>query len=145
MDARGLRSALLTLGVVVLAVVPAVIVFGLGWLPPGKPAAGAPDRTPEVWTLFVLVYFFWLLGLMLLTIVVNDRMGRHWRSWDRAPRPEKKRRRRVAAGMKYLEGQREAEAEAAREAARARRAADQPPAATGSPGSNGSGDPGRVA
>ena len=149
-DSRRLLLGLPTLGAVLLAVAPAVVAFGLGWLPPGKPAAGAADRTPEVWALFALLYLVWLFGLMLLLIVVNDRMGRHWRSWDRAPRPQKKRRRRMAAGMKYLEGQQEAQAEAAREAARARRADDQPGAddelraAAESAGSNGSGDPRRV-
>jgi len=159
---RTLR-ALVTVAAIVLAVLPAVVVFGLGWLTLGHPevpvGGTAPrDTTPlEAWALFALFYFAWMFGLMVLLIWVFDRMGYHWRSWDRAPRREKKRRLRLSAGMSFLAGQEKAQAnadaarrraaseaarkkaasEAAREAARARAAG--PHGGGPSPGAGGGG------
>ena len=55
--------------------------------------------------LFALFYLAWMFALMVLVIWTYDRLGRYWHSWDRAPRREKKRRRRLEAGLKYMEGQ----------------------------------------
>jgi hypothetical protein len=108
-----LLTGLVTLAAVVLAAVPALVVFGLGWLSFGHFAAVAGEvprdaSSPEMWVLFALFYLAWMLGLMVLLILAYDHLGRNWRSWDRAPRPEKKRRRRLGAGLSYLEGQEKA-------------------------------------
>lgn len=114
MDLTRLLTGLVTVAAVVLAALPAAVVFGLGWLPLGHPSVPSggevpPDTTsPELWVLFALFYLAWMLGLMVLLIWTYDRLGRNWRSWDRAPRREKKRRRRLGAGMQYLEGQEKA-------------------------------------
>jgi len=115
-DRRHLLTVALTVAAVALAALPAAVVFGLGWLgPAGSPPTGAvTDRTPEAWVLFALFYLVWMGGLMVLLIVANDRLGRHWRSWDRDPRPRKRQRRRLAAGMSYLAGQERARAAEAR-------------------------------
>lgn len=116
MDRRHLLTVALTVAAVVLAALPAAVVFGLGWLEPaGSPPAGSvTDRTPEAWVLFALFYLVWMGGLMVLLIVANDRLGRHWRSWDRDQRPGKRQGRRLAAGMSYLAGQERARAAEAR-------------------------------
>jgi len=122
-ERRRVVSVVLTVAFVALAMAPAVVVFSAGWLSAGShsPAGDASDRTPEAWVVFTLFYLLWMLGLTIGLITINDRRGLHWRSWDRSSRPEKKRRRRLAAGMKYLEGQEEARAEAGRDPARAAR------------------------
>lgn len=140
MDVRRLLLALSTFALVVLAAAPALVVFGLEWLSLGDaPASGdasSAGSSPESWVLFAGFYLAWMFGLMALAIVVNDRLGRRWRSWDRSPRLQKKRLRRREAGLKYLEGQEKARAEAERETARARtperasaraKAAERPP------------------
>jgi hypothetical protein len=114
MDLTRLLTGLVTVAAVALAAVPAIVVFGLGWLTlghPGVPSDGAapPDTSsPELWVLFALFYLAWMLGLMVLLIWTYDRLGRNWRSWDRAPRRAKNRRRRLGAGLSYLEGQEKA-------------------------------------
>jgi len=114
MDRTRLLTSFVTVAAVVLAAVPAVAVFGLGWLPlgyPDVPSGGKvpPDTTsPELWVLFAVFYLVWMLGLMVLLIWTYDRLGRNWRSWDRAPLREKKRRRRLKAGLSYIEGQEKA-------------------------------------
>jgi hypothetical protein len=114
MDRTRLLTSFATVTAVVLAAVPAVVVFGLGWLTLGHPSVPSggtvpPDTTsPEQWVLFALFYLAWMFGLMVLLIWTYDRLGRYWHSWDRAPRREKKRRRRLSAGMSYLEGQEKA-------------------------------------
>ena len=114
MDRTRLLTNLVTIAAVVLAAVPAALVFGLGWLTMGHPSVPSggtvpPDTTsPELWVLFALFYLAWMFALMVLLIWTYDRLGRNWRSWDRAPRREKKRRRRLSAGMGYLEGQEKA-------------------------------------
>lgn len=127
MDRRRFLFVALTVITVALAAAPAVVVFGLGWLSLGSSSVSA-DRAPEAWALFALFYLVWMLALMIVLIVANDRLGRHWRSWDRVPRPAKKARRRLAAGMRYLAGQEKARADAGRDAARSR-AAERPPRA----------------
>ena len=113
MDRTRLLTGLVTVTAVVLAAAPAIVVFGLGWLtlgPVSVPGATVPPDTtsPEQWVLFALFYLAWMLGLMVLLIWTYDRLGRNWRSWDRAPRREKKQRRRLGAGLSYLEGQEKA-------------------------------------
>ena len=111
MDRTRLLTSLVTVAALVLAAAPAAIVFGLGWLTMGHPSVPSggevpPDTTsPEAWVLFALSYLAWMFALMVLLIWTYDRLGRNWRSWDRAPRREKKRRRRLSAGLSYLEGQ----------------------------------------
>jgi hypothetical protein len=126
-DRRHFLFVALTVITVALAAAPAAVVFGLGWLSLGSSSVSAA-RAPEAWALFALFYLAWMLALMVALIVANDRLGRHWRSWDRAPRTEKKARRRLAAGMRYLAGQEKARVDAGRDAARAR-AAGRPPRA----------------
>jgi len=114
MDRTRLLTSLVTVAAVALAALPAIVVFALGWLTlghPSVPSGGEVPRdttSPEAWVLFALFYLAWLFGLMVLLIWVYDRLGCNWRSWDRAPRREKKRRRRLSSGLKYLEGQEKA-------------------------------------
>lgn len=147
MERPRLLRTLVTVAAVVLAAVPAAVAFGLGWLTFGHPDAPGggptpPDTTPpEAWALFALFYLAWLFALMVLVIWSFDRVGHHWRAWDRAPRKEKKRRRRVAAGMDFLAGQQKARADAEAELARRRAALEQTRlrGPTGAPGAGGAG------
>ena len=126
---RTLRTVV-TVAAILLAVLPAAVVFGCGWLTfghPSVPVGGTVPRDatpPEAWALFALFYLAWMFGLMVLLIWTFDRLGHHWRSWDRAPRKEKKRRLRLSAGLGFLAGQEKARAQASTEAARRRAAAD---------------------
>jgi hypothetical protein len=126
---RTLRTVV-TVAAIVLAVLPAAVVFGFGWLTfghPSVPAGGTVPRDatpPEAWALFALFYVAWMFGLMVLLIWTFDRLGHHWRSWDRAPRKEKKRRLRLTAGLGFLAGQEKARTQAATDAARRRATAD---------------------
>ena len=128
MDRSRLLKTLITVAALALVALPAVVAFGLGWLSFGHPdvpngGATLPDTTPlEAWALFAVVYFFWLFGLMLLVVWSFDRVGHHWRAWDRAPRKEKKKRRRLSAGVGFLAGQEKARADAEAELARRRAA-----------------------
>ena len=113
MDRRRLLILFVPVGLIVLALVPALVTFGLGWLrlpsiqPPG--ASPARDTTSlEAWTLFAVFYLVWMLALMVLFIWSYDRLDYHWQYHRRAPRPPKKQRRRLAAGMDFLAGQDEA-------------------------------------
>jgi hypothetical protein len=121
-----LLRTLVTVGALALAALPAAVVFGLGWLTFGHPdlpggASTPPDTTPpEAWALFALFYLVWLFGLMVLVIWSFDRIGHHWHAWDRPPRREKKRRRRLTAGVDFLAGQEKAHADAEAELARRR-------------------------
>jgi hypothetical protein len=114
MDRTRLLAGLSTVTAVVLAALPAVLIFGFGWFSLWRRGAAVggviPPNTspPEAWVLFALFYLFWMLGLMVLLIWTYDHLGRNWRSWDRAPRPEKKRRRRLGVGLRYLEAQEKA-------------------------------------
>jgi hypothetical protein len=130
MDRTRFLRTVVTVAAVVLAVLPAAVVFGLGWLPighPDVPGGGSvpPDTTPlEAWVLFSLFYLGWMFALMVLLIWTYDRLGHHWRSWDRPPRKQKKRRVRLSAGMNFLAGQEKARGQAVADAAR-RRAAQE--------------------
>ena len=89
MDRPRLLTGLVTVAAVVLAAVPAVVVFGLGWLTLGHPSRALRRHAcrptpphPSSWVLFALFYLAWMLGLMVLLIWTYDRLGRNWRSWD---------------------------------------------------------------
>jgi hypothetical protein len=141
MDRTRLYTTLMTVVVLALAVLPAAVVFGFGWLSFGHPtfrSGAVPGDTtrPEVWVLFVLFYLAWMFGLMVLTIWAYDRLGHHWRSWDRAPRKEKKRVMRLSAGLGFLAGQQRAraQAEAQRKALPVRKSAKPAPGTRPAPG-----------
>lgn len=130
MTVRRLLIWLVTAAVIVLAVLPAVVVFGLGWLslphvlPSGVTATRDTD-SPEQWVVFALAYLAWMAALMVALVWAYDRLGYHYTvSQRRKPAEPARRRRRRSAGMGYAEArERErAEAEAARaEEARRRR------------------------
>jgi hypothetical protein len=123
---------LVTAGLVVLAFVPAVVVFGLGWLrlpqiqPWGAPAA-KDTTTLEQWTLFALFYLAWMFGLMVLMIWSFDHLGHRWRYYEGTPRAHKKSRRRARATMQHVNAEQQATLQALRrrEERDARRRADR--------------------
>ena len=92
---------LVPLAALVLVVLPAFVIFRAGWLALGQVEASSLER----WVLFIVLYLGWLLALAVAWIWCNDRLGVHWRAWDRAPRREERRRRRRDAGLRLLEGQ----------------------------------------
>jgi hypothetical protein len=116
------RTALITLvtaGLIVLACLPAVVTFRLGWLQLpqlqswGEPAA--KDTTSlEGWTLFALFYLAWMAGLMVLLVWAFDRIGHHWHDYERSPRPGKKQRRRARATMQAMHAEEQATYQAMR-------------------------------
>ena len=113
MDRRRLFIFLAPVGLIVLALVPAIVTFGFGWLrlPAIQPAGAkpAPDTTSiESWTLFAVFYLVWMLALLVLFIWSYDRLDYHWQYHQRSPRPPKKQRRRLAAGLGFLAGQEKA-------------------------------------
>ena len=107
MDRRRLALTGVTLGLIVLAIAPAVVAFTAGWLhlphiePPGHPAA--PDRTPpEAWAAFALFYLVWIVGVCILLVWCYDHLGYHWQPHERKPRLSRKERRKRAAVMGAL-------------------------------------------
>ncbi len=119
MHRRTALIALVTAGLVVLACLPAVVTFGLGWLqPPHIQPWGAPaakDTTSlEAWTLFAVFYLAWMAGLTALLVWSFDRIGHKWRYYESAPRPQKKRRRRARATMQAVNAERQATMQALR-------------------------------
>jgi hypothetical protein len=129
------RTALIWLvsaGIVVLALAPAVVVFGLGWLTlPRIQAWGEPPAkdttTLEQWALFAVFCLAWMVGLMVLMIWLFDRIGHRWRTYDRPPRRKKKSLRRARATMRHIDAEQRATVEAMRrrDAREARRRADR--------------------
>ena len=113
MDRRRLLIFLVPVGLIVLALVPAIVAFG-AWLlrlPPVQPHGAAPARdttSPEAWTLFAIFYLVWMIALLVLFVLSYDRLDYHWRYHQRSPRPPKKQRGRRAAGMGFLSGQEKA-------------------------------------
>ena len=110
---------LVTTGLIVLACVPAVVTFGLGWLQlPHIQSWGQPvakDTTSlEAWTLFAVFYMCWMFGLVVLLVWSFDRIGYTWRSYDRTPRPRKKDRRRARATMQAVNAEQQATMQAMR-------------------------------
>lgn len=98
---RRLLRVLVPLAALVLAVLPALVVFRAGWLALGQGEASSMER----WVLFAVFNLVWVLALAVPVVWCNDRLGVHWRAWDRAPRREERRRRRRDAGLRLLEGQ----------------------------------------
>ena len=123
---------LVTAGLVVLALVPAVVVFGLGWLrlPQIQPWGEPPARdttTLEQWTLFAVFYLLWMIGLTVLMIWAFDHLGHRWRYYEGTPRARKKSRRRTRATMRHVNAEQQATIQAMRrrEEREARRRADR--------------------
>jgi hypothetical protein len=116
------RTALIWMvsaGIVILALAPAVVVFGLGWLtlPSIQPWGEPPVKettTLEQWALFAVFYLAWMTGLMVLMIWLFDRVGHHWRSYDRPPRRKKKSLWRARATMRHIDAEQRATVEAMR-------------------------------
>jgi hypothetical protein len=143
-DRTRLLRGLVTAAALALAVLPAAVVFGFGWLTFGHPSvpnggATLPDTSPlEAWAGFAVFYFLWLFGLMVLVVWSFDRIGHHWSAWDRVPRKQKRRRRRLRAGVDFLAGQQKAGADAEAEIARRRAAlAETRKRASGGQGTHG--------
>jgi hypothetical protein len=119
MGRRTLPIALVTVGLLILAVVPAVVAFGLGWLqlphiqPWGAPPA-QDTTTPEAWALFALFYLAWMVALTVLLVWCFDRLGHKWQPYDRSRRPAKKDRRRTRATMRAVAAEQQATNEALR-------------------------------
>jgi hypothetical protein len=119
MDRRRALIWLITAGLIVLACLPAVIVFGLGWLslPHIQPWGAPPARDAtsiEAWALFAVFYLVWAIGLMLLLIWSFDRVGHHWHYYEGTPRPRKKDRRRTRATMQQVNAEQQATIQAMR-------------------------------
>ena len=110
MHRRTAIIALVTAGLIVLACLPAVVTFALGWLqlphiqPRGAAPAGDP-ASPEAWTAFALFYLVWMVGLMVLLVWSFDRIGHYWQPYDRSPAPQKKQRRRTRATMQAMDAE----------------------------------------
>jgi hypothetical protein len=128
MHRRTALIALVTAGLVVLALVPAVVTFGLGWLqlPHIQPWGAPPARDTtslEAWTLFAVFYLAWMAGLTVLLVWSFDRIGHKWRYYETPPRPQKKSRRRARATMQAMNAEEQATIAAMRrrEAREARR------------------------
>lgn len=119
MHRRTALIALVTAGLIVLACLPAVVVFGLGWLslPQIQPWGAPPARdttTLEAWALFAVFYLLWMIGLTALLVWSFDRIGHRWRPYDRSPRPARKTRRRARATMQAMNAEQQASLEAMR-------------------------------
>jgi hypothetical protein len=119
MHRRTALIALVTAGLIILACLPAVVTFGLGWLQPPhiQPWGAQPAKdttSPEAWTLFAVFYLAWMAGLVVLLVWSFDRIGHHWRPYDRSPRPEKKQRRRTRATMRAVNAEQQATIQAMR-------------------------------
>jgi type VI protein secretion system component VasK len=119
MHRRTALIALVTAGLIVLACLPAVVTFGLGWLPlPHFQVAGVPPTkdtsTLEGWTAFALFYLAWMAGLTVLLVWCFDRIGHKWHYNERSTRPKKKERRRARATMQAVNAERQASIEAMR-------------------------------
>jgi hypothetical protein len=110
---------LVTAGVVILALLPAVVVFSLGWLQlpevRGLGEQPAPDTTPPwAWALLALFYLVWAAALGILLVWSFDRIGHRWRPYDRPPRPDRKGKRRARATLQAIDADRRATAQALR-------------------------------
>jgi len=118
-DRRRLLIVLVTIGLLVLAVVPAVVTFGLGWLrlPQIQPWGAPPAKdttTLEAWVLFALLYLAWMAALTVLLVWSFDHIGHTWQPHERSPRPGKKERRRTRATMRAVAADQQATVEALR-------------------------------
>jgi len=111
--------SLVTAGLIALALVPAVVTFGLGWLrlPQIQPWGAQPatdTTTLEQWTLFALFYLAWMAGLTVLMVWLFDRIGHRWRYYEGTPRRQKKSRRRARATMRQMDAEQKATYDALR-------------------------------
>ena len=118
MHRRTAFIALVTAGLIVLACLPAVVTFGLGWLQlPHIQPWGAPpakDTTSlEAWTLFAVFYLAWMAVLVVLLVWSFDRIGHKWRYYESTPR-SKKERRRARASMQAVNAEQQATIQAMR-------------------------------
>jgi hypothetical protein len=99
---------------VVSACLPAYVAFRSGWLAVGLDVTGQTQTglgSPggiERWVAFALFYLIWMAITGVVFVWSNDRLGVRWRPSDRAPHLPEKRRRRVVAGLRFLDGQEEA-------------------------------------
>ncbi|HEX6944748.1 MAG TPA: hypothetical protein VF196_01040 [Casimicrobiaceae bacterium] len=119
MHRRTALIGLATAGFILLALVPALVTFGLGWLrlPHIQPWGAPPAKdttTLEQWTLFAVVYLFWMIGLTVLMILVFDHLGHHWRYYESSPRRKKKSVRRARATMQQMNAEQQATMQALR-------------------------------
>jgi hypothetical protein len=110
---------LVTAGLAVLALAPAVVTFSLGWLSlpelRGLGEQPAPDTTPPwAWALFALFYLVWAACLGILLVWAFDRIGHHWRPYDRPARPDRKSGRRARATLRAVHAEQQAAHEAMR-------------------------------
>jgi hypothetical protein len=101
---RTLLRVALGLGGLALLCLPAVVALRLSWLA----LAGGPGATIERWTLFAVFYVGWTLAAVVAFVWANDRLGIHWYAHERAVRPGKRRRHRLDAGLRLLDGSRDA-------------------------------------
>lgn len=134
MTRRRLPIALATCGVILFWLLPLIVAVAGDRLPfrlvkPTLHHGAVVDvASPEVWTLIALGFLVWSVLTVVLLILAYDRLGYHWTYHERSPRPAKKRRRRLMAGMSFLEGQEDAR----------RATAKRPPRSSGSaPGGKG--------
>jgi hypothetical protein len=119
MHRRTALIVLVTAGLIVLACLPAVVTFGLGWLPlPHFQQPGAPPvrdtTTLEAWTLFAVFYLVWMVGLTMLLVWSFERVGHQWHHYEGPPKPQKKVRRRARATMKAIDAEQQATIQAMR-------------------------------
>jgi len=120
-DRRRLLIAIVSAAAVVLAAVPALVVFGQGWLPlPHRvisPDAAQPyGGSPEAWTLFALFYLAWMAADVTLLVFLYDRIGFRYLPRETKPLEPRRKRRRRTAGVRYLEAQERARAQAGSDA-----------------------------
>lgn len=137
MDRRRLLITLVTIGLLALAVMPAVVVFGLGWLrlPHIQPIGGPPvedTTTLEAWTVFALFYLVWMVALTVVLVWSFDHLGSSWRPPERSPRPTRKECRRARATLRAVAAEQQATLEALRR--REESAARRRPPGTGGAG-----------
>lgn len=119
MRRRTVLIGLVTAGLIALALLPAAVAFGLGWLrlPHIQPWGAPPARdttTLEQWTLFAVVYLAWMIGLTVLMVWAFDHLGHHWRYYESSPRRFKKTRRRARATMQQINAEQQATIQALR-------------------------------
>jgi hypothetical protein len=100
---RTLLRVALGLGGLALLCLPAVVAFRQGWLALGT----GPGSSIERWTLFAVFSVGWALGAVLAFVWANDRLGIHWFAHERPGRLTRRRRRRLDAGLRLLDGSRD--------------------------------------
>ncbi len=105
---HGVLATLAGLAALALAMAPAVVAFGLGWMSLGWSSGTesfgylVDENSIEAWTLLALAFLAWVPLVMAGLIVVLDRLGQHYTPLERTPRPKKSESRRRRAGMRVL-------------------------------------------